>query len=97
MSLVGVEIRHAGEHAGKRDLPRLQLCPVILIAMARSAGKTKTVALSGRKQVGTSRKIPRIARVAQRLGRMIPEGELRQFPKDLSSQVDYYVYGTPKR
>lgn len=65
--------------------------------MARSAGKTKTVALSGRKQDGVSAKVPRIARVAQRLGRMIPEAELRQFPKDLSSQVDHYVYGTPKR
>jgi len=80
-----------------------EICPdrdstlLFFIAMARSAGKTKTAASSGRKQDGTSRKIPRIARVAQRLGRMIPEGELRQFPKDLSSQVDHYVYGTPKR
>jgi len=28
---------------------------------------------------------------------MIPDEELRQFPKDLSGQVDHYVYGTPKR
>jgi hypothetical protein len=42
-------------------------------------------------------KMPRIARIAQRLGRMIPEEELRRIPKDLSSQVDHYIYGTPKR
>jgi hypothetical protein len=65
--------------------------------MARSAGKTKTAVLPGQKRDGTPGKMPRIARVAQRLGRMIPDGELRQFPKDLSSQVDHYVYGTPKR
>lgn len=65
--------------------------------MARSPGKTKITTTSARKPEGTSGKVPRIARVAQRLGRMIPEGELRQFPKDLSSQVDHYVYGTPKR
>jgi hypothetical protein len=41
--------------------------------------------------------MPRIARIVQRLGRMIPEEELRRFPKDLSSQIDHYVYGTPKR
>jgi len=28
---------------------------------------------------------------------MIPEEELRRIPKDLSSQIDHYVYGTPKR
>jgi hypothetical protein len=41
--------------------------------------------------------MPEIARIAQRLGRMIPEEELRNIPKDLSDQVDHYVYGTPKR
>lgn len=41
--------------------------------------------------------MPRIARIIQRLGRMIPEEELRRIPKDLSSQVDHYVYGLPKR
>jgi hypothetical protein len=65
--------------------------------MARSAGKTKITASSARKQDGTPGKMPRIARVAQRLGRMIPEGELQQFPKDLSTQIDHYIYGTPKR
>jgi hypothetical protein len=65
--------------------------------MARATGKTRTAERSGGKRVGASRKLPRIARVAQRLGRMIPDEELRQFPKDLSSQIDHYVYGTPKR
>jgi len=41
--------------------------------------------------------MPRIAQVVRRLGRMIPEEELRRFPKDLSSQIDHYVYETPKR
>ena len=40
---------------------------------------------------------PRIVRIAERLGRQIPEDELRLIPKDLSSQVDHYVYGTPKK
>jgi hypothetical protein len=29
--------------------------------------------------------MPRIARIIERLGRMIPEEELRRIPKDLSS------------
>jgi hypothetical protein len=41
--------------------------------------------------------MPEIANIVQRLGRMIPEEELRRIPKDLSDQVDHYVYGTPKR
>jgi hypothetical protein len=35
--------------------------------------------------------------MAQRLGRLIPDDELRQIPKDLSDQIDHYVYGSPKR
>lgn len=65
--------------------------------MARPSGKTKGAAPSARKAAGKPPKMPRIARIAQRLGRMIPEEELRNFPKDLSSQIDHYVYGTPKR
>ena len=42
-------------------------------------------------------KMPQIARVAQRLGRLIPDEELVLIPKDLSSQIDHYVYGTPKK
>jgi hypothetical protein len=62
--------------------------------MARSTGKTKREAPKAKKGPP---KMPLIARIAQRLGRMIPEEELRRIPKDLSSQVDHYVYGTPKR
>ena len=65
--------------------------------MARLAGKAKSDTLSARKTAGTAPKMPRIARIVQRLGRMIPDEELRRFPKDLSSQIDHYVYGTPKR
>jgi len=28
---------------------------------------------------------------------MIPKSELKAIPKDLSSQIDHYVYGTPKK
>jgi len=52
---------------------------------------------SARKPTGASRKMLRIARIVQSLGRMIPDEELRRIPKDLSSQIDHYVYGTPKR
>jgi hypothetical protein len=65
--------------------------------MARPTGKTKNAMPPGGKPAGASPKMPRIARIAQRLGRMIPDEELRRFPKDLSSQIDHYVYGTPKR
>jgi hypothetical protein len=41
--------------------------------------------------------VPRIAQIAQRLGSMIPRSELKAIPKDLSSQIDHYVYGTPKK
>ena len=65
--------------------------------MARATGKTKSNKLTKRKTAAVSRKVPSIVRIAQRLGRMIPEDELRRIPKDLSSQIDHYVYGTPKR
>ena len=65
--------------------------------MARSTGKTKTAPPSRRKRDGAPAKMPRIAQVAERLGSMIPQSELQQLPKDLSSQIDHYVYGTPKR
>ncbi len=64
--------------------------------MARPIGKTKSDARSGGKPAPKSR-MPEIARIVQRLGRMIPEEELSRIPKDLSDQVDHYVYGTPKR
>jgi hypothetical protein len=65
--------------------------------MARPTGNTKSATPSARKPARRSAKMPRIAQIAQRLGRMIPEEELRRIPKDLSSQVDHYVYGLPKR
>ncbi len=64
--------------------------------MARPTGKTKSAAQPTAK-LKRAPKMPRIARIAQRLGRMIPEEERRRFPKDLTSQIDHYVYGTPKR
>jgi hypothetical protein len=65
--------------------------------MVRATGKSKEVAGSGGRRVGASRKIPPIVEVARRLGRMIPDEELRLIPKDLSDQIDHYLYGTPKR
>jgi hypothetical protein len=65
--------------------------------MARPVGKSRGLTPCGRKQVPASRKTPRIVRIAQRLGRMILDEELRLIPKDLSGQVDHYLYGTPKR
>ena len=59
-------------------------------------GKTKNAARSVRKPAPKPQ-VPEIVRIFQRLGRMIPEEELRRIPKDLSDQVDHYVYGTPKR
>jgi len=64
--------------------------------MGRPTGKSKDVTSSGGGPAG-SRKTPRIVQIAQRLGRMIPDEELRLIPKDLSSQIDHYVYGTPKQ
>ena len=52
---------------------------------------------NGRAAAKKAPKMPRIARIAQRLGRMIPEEELKRIPKDLSDQVDHYVYGWPKK
>ena len=65
--------------------------------MARPTGKTNSAAQPAAKAKRAAPKVRRIVRIAQRLGRMIPEEELRRIPKDLSSQVDHYVYGTPKR
>lgn len=65
--------------------------------MGRPTGPSKSARPSPRKPTGRPPKTPRIARIAQRLGRMIPEEELQRIPKDLSSQVDHYVYGLPKR
>jgi hypothetical protein len=42
-------------------------------------------------------KLPRIVRIAERLGRRIPVSELQSLPKDFSDQLDHYIYGMPKR
>jgi hypothetical protein len=65
--------------------------------MARPAGKSKGFKPSGGEPGNLSRKTPNIVQVAQRLGQMIPSEELLLIPKDLSGQIDHYVYGTPKR
>ena len=65
--------------------------------MIRPAKKRNNTTPTSRKRTSASPKMPRIARIIERLGRMIPEEELRRIPKDLSSQVDHYVYGLPKR
>ena len=49
--------------------------------MARPAGKTERVMPSARRCGGGSLEMLRIARVVQRLGRLIPEEELRRIPK----------------
>ena len=65
--------------------------------MARIAGKPKKLAVSGEAKPDGSRQSPSIAAVAQRLGRMIPDEELRLLPEDLSEQLEHYLYGAPKR
>jgi hypothetical protein len=65
--------------------------------MARMAGKPKNIDVPVGTKADTSRKSPLIADVAQRLGRMIPDEELRLIPDDLSEQVDHFLYGSPIR
>jgi len=52
---------------------------------------------AGGRRVRRFQSVPRIAKIAQRLGSVIPTSELKAIPKDLSSQIDHYVYGTPKK
>jgi hypothetical protein len=42
-------------------------------------------------------KLPRIAEIAQKLGKKIPETERRVIPQDFSSRLDHYIYGSTKR
>jgi hypothetical protein len=42
-------------------------------------------------------KLPRIAEIAQKLGKKIPESERRAIPQDFSSRLDHYIYGSTKR
>lgn len=46
---------------------------------------------------GKRNKLPRIAEIAQKLGKKIPEAERRAIPPDFSSRLDYYIYGSAKR
>jgi hypothetical protein len=64
--------------------------------MARATAKPKKAPAGGKNRASAAKR-PRIEEIARRLGSMIPEEELRRFPKDLSSQIDHYVYGTPKK
>jgi hypothetical protein len=65
--------------------------------MATTSGTKNGVATPGARPVRRSQSMPRIAKIAQRLGSMIPTSERKAMPKDLSSQIDHYVYGTPKK
>jgi len=65
--------------------------------MATASGKKNGVATPGARPARRSQSVPRIAKIAQRLGSVIPTSELKAIPKDLSSQIDHYVYGTPKK
>jgi hypothetical protein len=65
--------------------------------MATTSGKKNGIATPGTRPARRSQSVPPIAKIAQRLGNMIPKSELKAMPKDLSSQIDHYVYGTPKK
>ena len=72
------------------------LCYAVTIMASSSRRKNGTET----RDAGPARRsgsMPRIAKIALRLGNMIPESELKAIPKDLSSQIDHYVYGTPKK
>ena len=65
--------------------------------MARVSEKSRDTTLPRKKRAAAKPKLPGIVKIIQRLGRRIPEEELKRIPKDLLSQIDHYVYGTPKR
>jgi hypothetical protein len=65
--------------------------------MARASAKPKALKPSAEEPGPAPPKTPSIVQIAQRLGRKIPVEELRLIPKDLSGQIDHYVYGSPKR
>jgi len=65
--------------------------------MATTGGKRNGIATPDTRPAPRSQSVPRIAKIAQRLGSMIPKSELQAMPGDLSSQIDHYVYGTPKK
>jgi hypothetical protein len=65
--------------------------------MAKAKDKQGGVIASTRRTPRGKGNLPRIVRIAERLGRRIPFSELQSLPKDLSEQLDHYIYGTPKR
>ena len=65
--------------------------------MAKAKDKQGGVIASTRRTPRGKGKLPRIVRIAGRLGRRIPSRELQSIPKDLSDQLDHYIYGMPKR
>jgi hypothetical protein len=65
--------------------------------MATTRGRKNGIATPGTRPARRSHSVARIAKIAQRLGSMIPSSELKAIPEDLSSQIDHYVYGTPKK
>ena len=65
--------------------------------MAKETDKRRGVTASTRRVPHSKGKAPRIVRIAERLGRRIPPSELQLIPKDLSDQLDHYIYGMPKR
>jgi hypothetical protein len=65
--------------------------------MAKETDKRRGVTASSRRAAPAKGKLPRIVRIAERLGRRIPSNELQSIPKDLSDQLDHYIYGMPKR
>jgi hypothetical protein len=65
--------------------------------MAKPTDKRRGVTAPTRRAPRSKGKLPRIVRIAERLGRRIPGSELQSIPKDLSDQLDHYIYGMPKR
>ena len=65
--------------------------------MATTSGNKNGIATAGTRPARRSQSVLPIAKIAQRLGNMIPKSELKAIPKDLSSQIDHYVYGAPKK
>ena len=65
--------------------------------MPKETDKRRGVTAPTRRASRSKGKLPRIVRIAERLGRQIPGSELQLVPKDLSDQLDHYIYGIPKR
>ena len=75
----------------------MKLACYACIDTAKTSQKIFDATTATRRTPRTKNTLPRIVRVAERLGRKLPASELRSIPKDLSDQLDHYIYGTPKR